>query len=70
MPARKQPRRARIAPPEPVVVDVLRLGDLRAAREEQLVRDVVVRVVGPQRLDDESDAAVGREAARRRSRRG
>lgn len=62
MPTGKQPRHARIAPPEPIVIDVLRLRDLRAPREEQFIVDVLVGVVRPEGLDDEPDAAVGWEA--------
>lgn len=60
---RKQTRAPSVAAPEPVVVDILRLGDIRAARENQLIFDCVFRVPCPQGVDDEANAAVRREAA-------
>lgn len=63
MSSRKQPRDARVAAPEPIVVDILRLGDLRPPREHQFILHAVLWIPGPDGEDDEPDAAVGGEAA-------
>ena len=61
MRARKQSRSTSIASPEPIIVDILRLGDMRTTRENELVLDFFFWVPGPQSVDDESDTTVRRE---------
>lgn len=63
MRTRKQSRAPSIAAPEPVIVDILGLGDIRATRKDQFILDRVFRVPRPPGVDDEADAAVWWEAA-------
>lgn len=61
MRTRKQTCPTSIASPEPIVVDILCLGDMRTAREHKLVFNFFFRVPGPQSVDDKPDTTVRRE---------
>lgn len=61
MRTRKQTCSTSIASPEPIVVDILCLGDMRTAREHKLVFNFFFRVPGPQSVDDKPDTTVRRE---------
>ena len=62
----KQALPASVNPPEPVLIDVLRLPDLRVPWKGELVRDAVGGEVRPEGLHAQADAAVGREEIRPR----
>jgi len=60
---RKQPRRPRITPPKPIIINILPFRDLCAPRKHQFILNAVLGVPAPQRLCDDAHATVRWEAA-------
>lgn len=64
MRSRKKPRSACVAAPKPIIVDILRLGDIRTARKRQFIFDIVFRIPRPKRMNNQPNPTVRREPRR------